>query len=88
MLDLQALLAKATDADFVRETIGFALKRLMEVGAITGAVLGERSGLRRVQRSGYRERDRQTRAGTIALRIPKLRKLPPGLPRPAPRRRD
>ena len=56
--------------------IGFAAKRLMEleVGAITGAAWGEKSGVRLVQRNGYRERDWETRAGTIALRIPKLRK--------------
>ena len=39
MMDLQALLEKAPDADFLREMIGFTVKRLMEleVGAITGA---------------------------------------------------
>jgi transposase-like protein len=76
MMDLQALLEKAGDADFLRETIGFALRRLMEleVGALTGAALGERSELRLVQRNGYRERDWETRAGTVALRIPKLRR--------------
>jgi putative transposase len=76
MMDLQSLVEKAPDADFLREMIGFAARRLMEfeVGAITGAALGERSGARLVQRNGYRERDWDTRAGTIALRIPKLRK--------------
>jgi transposase-like protein len=76
MMDLQALLEKRSDADFLRETIGFALKRLMEleVAALTGAALGEKSALRLVQRNGYRERDWETRAGTVALRIPRLRK--------------
>ncbi len=76
MMDLQGLVEKAPDADFLREMIGFAVRQLMEmeVGAITGAALGERSGLRLVQRNGYRERDWETRAGSIALRIPKLRK--------------
>ena len=76
MMDLQALLEKAPDADFLREMIGFTVKRLMEleVGAITGAAWGEKSGARFVQRNGYRERDWETRAGTVALRIPKLRK--------------
>lgn len=35
---------------------------------------GAHSPLREVQRSGYRERDWDTRAGRIALEIPKLRK--------------
>lgn len=76
MMDLQGLVEKAPDADFLREMIGFAARRLMEleVGAITGAAWGEKSGMRLVQRNGYRERDWETRAGTIALRIPKLRR--------------
>ncbi len=40
----------------------------------TGASNGEKSAERRVQRNGYRERDRGTRAGTGELRIPKFRK--------------
>ena len=76
MMDVQALLEKAPDADFLHEMIGFTLRRLMEleVGAITGAGWGEKSDMRFVQRNGYRERDWETRAGTIALRTPKLRK--------------
>lgn len=76
MMDLRSLLEKAADADFLREMIGFAARRLMEleVGAITGAAWGEKSPERAVSRNGYRERDWETRAGTVALRIPKLRK--------------
>ena len=75
MMDLKALLEKAPDADFLRDTIGFAAKQLMEmeVAAITGAAWGEKSDERLVQRNGYRERDWATRAGVVALRIPKLR---------------
>ena len=40
----------------------------------TGAAKGARSPLRKVQRNGYRERDCDTRAGRIALELPKLRK--------------
>jgi transposase-like protein len=56
--------------------IGFAAKRLreLEVGELTGAPHGELSPDRLVQRNGYRERDWQTRAGTVELRIPKLRR--------------
>jgi transposase-like protein len=74
-MDLQALLAKSPDADFLREMIGFAAERLMEleVGAVAGARYGEKSIERLAQRNGYRDRDWETRAGTVELRIPKLR---------------
>jgi putative transposase len=73
---LRELLEKGSDATFLREMIGFAAQRLMEldVGEATGAAHGERSQDRLVQRNGYRDRDWQTRVGTVELRIPKLRR--------------
>ncbi len=73
---LRQMLEKGSDATFLREMIGFAAQRLMEleVGEVTGAAHGKRSPDRLVQRNGYRDRDWQTRAGTVELRIPKLRR--------------
>ncbi len=76
MISLRTLLEKGSDAELLREMVGFAARRLMEleVEGLTGAAHGERSAERLNHRNGYRERDWETRAGTIDLRIPKLRK--------------
>jgi transposase-like protein len=75
-MNLQELLEKTTDPDFLREMIGFTAQRLMalEIETLTGAGAGARSPDRRNHRNGYRDRDWETRAGTVELRIPKLRK--------------
>src|SRR5438128_5377207 len=76
MMALRTLLEKSPDADLLREMIGFAAHRLMEleVEGLRGAARGERSPERINYRNGYRERDCETRAGTVELRIPKLRR--------------
>jgi putative transposase len=76
MMNLRALLQKSSDLDLLREMIGFAAQRLMEleVEGLTGVGHGERSADRINHRNGYRDRDWETRAGTVELRIPKLRK--------------
>lgn len=74
-MNLEAMFEKASDADLLRRMLGEGLQRLMELEAQakTGAAYGEKSADRLVQRNGYRERDYDTRAGSVELRIPKLR---------------
>lgn len=76
MVHLRLLVEKAPVADILRDMISCAAERLMEmdVSNLTGAGYGEKSPARLVQRNGHRERHWQTRAGTVELRIPKLRK--------------
>jgi transposase-like protein len=73
---LKELVEKGSDADLLREMIAFIAGRMMEleVEGLTGAAHGERSPTRVNQRNGYRERTWETRAGTVPLEIPKLRK--------------
>lgn len=75
-MTLIELVEKEADADLVREMLGFAAERLMEmeVEAATGAPKGARSPARAVQRNGYRARGWETRAGRVDLAIPKLRR--------------
>src|SRR4249920_3582159 len=73
---LAELAEKGPDADLLREMIQYVAQRMMEmdVEGRCGAAFGERSPERANHRNGYRERDWETRAGTVELRIPKLRK--------------
>jgi transposase-like protein len=63
---------KTLDADMLREMIGFTAQRLMklEVDAATDAECCEQSVERLAQCNGYRERNWETRTGTLELRIP------------------
>ena len=75
-MNLRDLLEKTADTDFLRDMIGFTAQRLMEleVENLTSAPHGARAPDRLTHRNGYRERDWETRAGTVELRIPKLRR--------------
>ena len=73
---LKDLIEKGSDSDLLREMLAFVTGRMMdmEVESLTGAGHGERSADRTNQRNGYRTRDWETRAGTVQVAIPKLRK--------------
>jgi transposase-like protein len=75
-MQLIGLLEKTADADLLNEVIGFAANRLMELEAdgLCNAGRHERSAERANYRNGYRDRAWETRAGTVDLKIPKLRK--------------
>lgn len=64
------------NGDFLQQVLLAGLREIMdaEVASICGAPPGERSPERVNHRNGYRERDFETRLGTLDLQIPKLRK--------------
>ncbi len=59
MMNLRSLVERSADTDSLREMIGFAAEKLMEleVGAKTGAAYGEKNPFQLAQRNGCRERD-------------------------------
>lgn len=69
-------LEKQPDLDLVREMVAFLYQALIEVEAteVIGADRFERSLQRTTRRNGSRQRTLSTKAGDIALRIPKLRR--------------
>ena len=76
--DTMALLEqiqKSSDGDFLRTIAEHTLHRLMnfEVEALIGAARHERRDTRTTDRNGSRPRQLDTRLGTLALKIPKLR---------------
>jgi transposase-like protein len=74
-LDIIRKHADEADVDFLRETLQVVLHAVMDadVSQQIGADLHEHTPDRSAYRNGYRPRRWDTRAGTIDLRIPKLR---------------
>lgn len=68
MMNVRSLVEKSADADLLREMIGFAAERLMEleVGGATGAGYGEKNPLacptQRLPRPGLGDASRNGRA--------------------------
>src|SRR5499427_6740379 len=76
LLDLLNKSEQGADPEFLRDGLKLLAQELMdaEVTQLTGAGLHERSENRLTYRNGYREREWDTRVGTIELDIPKLRR--------------
>jgi putative transposase len=72
---LAELVEKGADQDLLRDLVTQVVKPLMamDVENLYGAPYGERNAERQKCRNGYREQLRETRAGSIALKIPKAR---------------
>ena len=93
-MSLAELAEKGADADLLRDMILFVAQRMMELDAegLCAAAYGERSPERANSRNGYRERLWETRAGSVDLKILKLRKgsyfRPFWSPAARPRRRS
>ncbi|MGH7777366.1 MAG: IS256 family transposase [Candidatus Dormibacterales bacterium] len=75
LLDLLDKSQQGADPDFLRDGLKLLAQELMEaeVTELAGAGRHERSRERQAYRNGYREREWDTRVGTIDLEIPKLR---------------
>ena len=73
---LAELVEKGANDDVVRELLTHIVRRVMdfEIEQRCGAEYGERTEDRSNSRNGYRDRLWETRAGSIDLRIPKLRR--------------
>jgi len=67
---------QAQDPDLLRSMVKTMAEALMsaEADSLCGAAYGERSTERANHRNGYRKREWDTRAGTVELAIPKLRR--------------
>jgi putative transposase len=75
-ITLADLTEQGAHGDIVHELLAHISERLMEfeIRQRCGADFGERDPQRTNSRNGYRERRWETRAGTIDLQIPKLRR--------------
>jgi len=73
---LAELVEKGADADLLREMIQHVAQRMMDmdVESLCQAAYGERTVERTNSRNGYRDRQWDTRTGSVDLKIPKLRK--------------
>lgn len=77
MMTLADLAAKGPDVDVLRQMVRFMAQRLMDIDVESrcGARYNEKApGTRLNSRNGLRERTWHTRAGTVELQIPKLRR--------------
>ena len=72
---LAELAEKGADVDVLRQMVQFMAQRLMEIDVEgrCGAGYDEKSAERTNSRNGYRDRTWETRAGSVELKIPKLR---------------
>lgn len=72
---LAELAEKGADVDVLRQMVQFMAQRLMEIDVEgrCGAGYDEKSPERLNSRNGFRDRTWETRAGSVELKIPKLR---------------
>jgi putative transposase len=73
---LAELAEKGADSDLLREMIQYVAQRMMDMDVenLCAAAYAERNPERLNSRNGYRERLWETRAGSVDLKIPKVRK--------------